>query len=237
MKIKYLQVQPNVFDNINFDTNKHIQVLRGYSGHLMSGFVQLAVLESKPVDMLSRLAVEGECLVHCGVEFDADAYNVTVRCYVDEDGDVECHLGASKSKTYCESDVKEYVNAIAKIKCSDRDFHVNFDDNPMGLSVSDLAVRQLNEYIDKIAQNKGNRQAPLFIHDCLECIDDSVDITPIFDRLSEVGSQVFITAPDKYPARKLDHDDIAVTDCYNELYTRIYLERFGRNFTSTKNKY
>lgn len=237
MKIKYLQVQPNVFDNIDFDTNKHIQVLRGYSGHLMSGFVQLAVLESTPVDMLSRLAIEGECLVHCGVEFDADAYNVTLRCYVDEDGDVDIYIGASKSQTYCPKDQEEFLNDMQNIDKTDRVFNVNFDDNPMGLSASDLAVRQLNEYIDKIAQNKGNRQAPLFIHDCLECIDDSVDITPIFDRLSKVGSQVFITAPDKYPTRKLDHDDIAVTDCYNELYTRIYLERFGRNFTATKNKY
>ena len=157
-------------------------------------------------------------------------YNVTHRCSVDENGRVECHLGASKSKTYCESDVKEYVNAIAKIKCSDRDFHVNFDDNPMGLNARDLTMEQLNKFIDKLAQEKGNIKAPVFIFDCLQHLDDSVDTKYVFDRLQEIGAQVFVVAPDKYPDSKLDHKDVAVTDCHNELYSRIYLERFVRNY-------
>lgn len=237
MKINYLQVQPNILDDINFDQNKRIQVLKGYFAHFILAFVQMSILKYNAMGAVARLNFDDECLVHCGLQLGQNLYNVTHRCSVDGNGRVECHLGASKSKTYCESDVEEYVNAIAKIKCSDHDFHVNFDDNPMGLNASDLTMEQLNKFIDKLAQEKGKIKAPVFIFDCLQYLDDSVDTKYVFDRLQEIGAQVFVVAPDKYPDSKLDHKDVAVTNCHNELYSLVYLERFVRDYDDQQMQY
>ena len=234
MKITYLQVQPNILDDINFDQNKQIQVLKGYFAHFILAFVQISILKYNAMGAVARLNFDDECLVHCGLQLGQNLYNVTHRCSVDGNGRAECHLGASKSKTYCESDVEEYVKAIAEIKCSDRDFHVNFDDNPMGLNASDLTMEQLNKFIDKLAQEKGKIKAPVFIFDCLQYLDDSVDTKYVFDRLQEIGAQVFVVAPDKYPDSKLDHKDVAVTNCHNELYSLVYLERFVRDYRPAK---
>lgn len=225
MKIKYLQVQPDILDNIDFDTNKHIQVLRGYFAHIMLGLVQMSTLRYDETDVMSRLFFDDECLVHCGVEIGDETYNVTHRCFIGEDGQVGYSMGASKSKTYCEDDIATYIKSIGEVDTCGSVFSVNFDDNPKGLGASDLALEQLNSYIDKMAQKKSNRQAPVFIGGCLEHLDDSVDIKAIFDRLGKIGSQVFMVAPDKYPVCKLAHKDVAVTNCHNELYSRIYLER------------
>ena len=67
-----------------------------------------------------------------------------------------------------------------------------------------------NVLIKTAGINSCDDDRPIFIYDFFDRLDEAIDITPIFDKLSSLGRQVFIAVCSNYPIEKLKHDAVQI---------------------------
>ncbi|MBQ9744572.1 MAG: hypothetical protein IJW19_05545 [Clostridia bacterium] len=51
---------------------------------------------------------------------------------------------------------------------------------------------------------------PIFIYDYLDRLDEAIDITPVLNRLSSLGRQIFISVCDGYPCEKIKNKRVQI---------------------------
>lgn len=79
---------------------------------------------------------------------------------------------------------------------------VNFEPNSVHFSEDDT-----REFVDKCNEDD---HSPIFIYDYFDRLDEAIDITPILNKLSSLGRQVFIAVCPNYPVEKLEHDAVQI---------------------------
>lgn len=81
---------------------------------------------------------------------------------------------------------------------------VNFEPNSIHFSEDDT-----REFVDKRNEDDCS---PIFIYDYFDRLDEAIDITPILDKLSSLGRQVFIAVCPNYPVEKLKHNEVQIVN-------------------------
>lgn len=132
---------------------------------------------------------DGRFVIHADIEMDNKDYSV---CYIrnaDFMGDNRLAVNFEpNSIRFSEDDTREFVD-----KCNKRD-----TDNS-------------NVLIKTAGINSCDDDRPIFIY-CLDRLDQATDATPILNKLSSLGRQVFIAVCANYPIEKLKHDQVQVVN-------------------------
>lgn len=127
---------------------------------------------------------DGRFVIHADIEMDGKKYSV---CYIrnaDFMGDNRLAVNFEpNSFHFSEDDTREFVD-----KCNERD-----------KDYSNVLIKTAD-----IASCADDR--PIFIYDYFDRLDEAIDITPILDKLSSLGRQVFIAVCSNYPIENLKHN-------------------------------
>ena len=78
---------------------------------------------------------------------------------------------------------------------------VNFEPNSIRFSEDDT-----REFVKRCDEDG---HSPVFIY-CLDRLDEAIDVTPMLDKLSSLGRQVFIAVCSNYPVEKLKHNAVQI---------------------------
>ena len=173
--------------NIEFATTSLICVFRGYYSDLAIDLIRELIGDFGAQNDPDRID-DGRFVIHADIEMDNKSYNV---CYIrnaDFMGDNRLAVNFEpNSIRFSEDDTREFVD-----KCNERD-----SDN------SDVLIKSAD-----ISSCEDDR--PIFIYDYFDRLDEAIDITPIFNKLSSLGRQVFISVCSNYPIEKLKHDAVQI---------------------------
>ena len=187
MKIKHFQITSASTLNIEFATTAPICVLRGRYSDLALDLVRELIGDCGAQNDPDRID-DGRFVIHADIEMDNKNYRV---CYIrnaDFMGDNRLAVNFEpNSIRFSEDDAHEFV-----AKCNERD-----TDN------SNVLIKTAN-----ITSCDDDR--PIFIYDYFDRLDEAIDITPILNKLSSLGRQVFIAVCANYPVEKLKHDAVQI---------------------------
>ena len=131
---------------------------------------------------------DGRFVIHSDIEMDGKNYNV---CYIRNadfmgDNRLAVNFGANSIR-FSEDDTREFVD-----KCNERDV----DNHNVLIKAADIFSCEDDR--------------PIFIYDYFDRLDEAIDITPILNKLSSLGRQVFIAVCPNYPVEKLEHDAVQI---------------------------
>lgn len=189
MKINNIQITSASTLNIEFATTAHICVLRGRYSDLALDLVRELIGDCGAQNDPDRID-DGRFVIHADIETDNKNYDV---CYIrNADFMGDNRLAANfkpNSIGFSEDDTREFVD-----KCNKRDA-----DN------HNVLIKTAN--VVSCADDR-----PIFIYDYFDRLDEAIDITPILDKLSSLGRQVFIAVCPNYPVEKLKHDEVQIVN-------------------------
>ncbi len=107
---------------------------------------------------------------------------------------------------------------------------VNFKDNSLEFSKDD--TKEFMKKRNELNQNDGNvlygsvavesiyDNRPIFIYDYFDMLDQSVDITPILNKLLSLGRQIFVAVCPNYPSDKLIQNKIQIIETEPQINER-----------------
>ena len=183
MKIKHFQITSASTLNIEFATTAPICVLRGRYSDLALDLVRELIGDCGAQNDPDRID-DGRFVIHADIETDNKNYDV---CYIrnaDFMGDNRLAVNFEPNSVhFSEDDTREFVD-----KCNKRDA-----DN------HNVLIKTAN--VVSCADDR-----PIFIYDYFDRLDEAIDITPILDKLSSLGRQVFISVCAGYP--KIKHEKV-----------------------------
>ena len=187
MKINNIQITSASTLNIEFATTSPICVLHGRYSDLALDLVRELIGDFDAQNDPDRID-DGRFAIHADIEMDNKSYNV---CYIrnaDFMGDNRLAVNFEpNSIRFSEDDTREFVD-----KCNERD------------------VNNHNVLIKTAGISSCENDRPIFIYDYFDRLDEAIDITPIFNKLSSLGRQVFISVCSNYPIEKLKHDAVQI---------------------------
>lgn len=187
MKINNIQITSATTLNCDFTSTAPICVLRGRYSDLALDLLRELIGDFGARNDPDRIE-DGRFVIHADIEMDNKNYRV---CYIrnaDFMGDNRLAVNFEpNSIRFSEDDVHEFV-----AKCNERD-----TDN------SNVLIKTAN-----ITSCDDDR--PIFIYDYFDRLDEAIDITPILNKLSSLGRQVFISVCSNYPVEKLKHDAVQI---------------------------
>ena len=189
MKIKNFQITSAPTINIEFASTLPISVLRGRYSDLALDLLREVIGDFDAQNDPDRID-DGRFVIHADIEMDNKNYDV---CYIrnaDFMGDNRLAVNFEPNSVhFSEDDTREFVD-----KCNERDTdHTN------------VLIKTAD-----IFSSEDDR--PIFIYDYFDRLDEAIDITPILDKLSSLGRQVFIAVCPNYPVEKLKHDEVQIVN-------------------------
>ncbi len=189
MKFANIQITSANTLDFAFTSSTPICVLRGRYSDLVLDLMRELIGDCGAQNAPDR--VDGGCFViHADIEMDNKNYSV---CYIrnaDFMGDNRLAVNFEpNSIRFSEDDTHEFVD-----KCNKRDTH----NNNVLIKTADVVSCEDDR--------------PIFIYDYFDRLDESIDITPILDKLSSLGRQVFISVCVNYPVEKMNHDKVQVVN-------------------------
>ena len=189
MKIKNFQITSAPTINIEFASTLPISVLRGRYSDLAIDLLREVIGDFDAQNDPDRID-DGRFVIHADIEMDNKNYDV---CYIrnaDFMGDNRLAVNFEPNSVhFSEDDTREFVD-----KCNERDTdHTN------------VLIKTAD-----IFSSEDDR--PIFIYDYFDRLDEAIDITPILDKLSSLGRQVFIAVCPNYPVEKLKHDEVQIVN-------------------------
>lgn len=183
MKINHFQITSASTLNIEFATTVPICVLRGCYSDLALDLMRELIGDFGAQNDPDRVD-DGRFVIHADIEMDNKNYNA---CYIrnaDFMGDNRLAVNFEpNSIRFSEDDTREFAD-----KCNKRDA----DNTNVLIKTADIT---------HCADDR-----PIFIYDYFDRLDEAIDITPILDRLSSLGRQVFISVCSNYPIEKMKHN-------------------------------
>ena len=186
MKIKNFQITSASTLNTEFSSTAPICALHGRYSDLALDLLRELIGDFGAQNDPDRID-DGRFVIHADIEMDNKNYDV---CYIrnaDFMGDNRLAVNFEpNSISFSEDDTHEFVD-----KCNERD-----TDNSNVL----IKTAGITSYDDR----------PLFIYDYFDRLDEAIDITPILNKLSSLGRQVFISVCSNYPVEKLKHDAVQI---------------------------
>lgn len=187
MKIKHFQITSASTLNIKFETTAPICVLRGRYSDLALDLMRELIGDYGAQNDPDRVD-DGRFVIHADIEMDNKNYNV---CYIRNadfmgDNRLAVNFGANSIR-FSEDDTREFVD-----KCNERDV----DNHNVLIKAADIFSCEDDR--------------PIFIYDYFDRLDEAIDITPILNKLSSLGRQVFIAVCPNYPVEKLEHDAVQI---------------------------
>ena len=189
MKIKNFQITSAPAINIEFASTLPISVLRGRYSDLALDLLRELIGDFGAQNDPDRID-DGRFVIHADIEMDNKNYDV---CYIrnaDFMGDNRLAVNFEPNSVhFSEDDTREFVD-----KCNKRD-----TDN------HNVLIKTAN--VVSCADDR-----PIFIYDYFDRLDEAIDITPILDKLSSLGRQVFIAVCPNYPVEKLKHDEVQIVN-------------------------
>ena len=189
MKIKNFQITSAPTINIEFASTLPISVLRGRYSDLALDLLRELIGDFGAQNDPDRMD-DGRFVIHADIDMDNKNYDV---CYIrnaDFMGDNRLAVNFEPNSVhFSEDDTREFVD-----KCNERDA-----DN------HNVLVKTAN--VVSCADDR-----PIFIYDYFDRLDEAIDITPILDKLSSLGRQVFIAVCPNYPVEKLKHDEVQIVN-------------------------
>ena len=187
MKINNLQITSATSLDLAFTTIAPICVLRGHYSDLALDLIRELIGDYGVQNNPDRID-DGRFVIHSDIEIDNKSYNV---CYIrnaDFMGDNRLAVNFEpNSIRFSEDDTREFVD-----KCNERDV----DNHNVLIKTADIA---------SCADDR-----PIFIYDYFDRLDEAIDITPILNKLSSLGRQVFIAVCANYPTQKLKHNAVQI---------------------------
>lgn len=189
MKIKNFQITSTPTINIEFASSLPISVLRGRYSDLALDLLRELIGDFGAQNDPDRID-DGRFVIHADIDMDNKNYDV---CYIrnaDFMGDNRLAVNFEPNSVhFSEDDTREFVD-----KCNERDA-----DN------HNVLIKTAN--VVSCADDR-----PIFIYDYFDRLDEAIDITPILDKLSSLGRQVFIAVCPNYPVEKLKHDEVQIVN-------------------------
>ena len=187
MKINHFQITSAAALNLDFTATAQICVLRGRYSELVLDLMRELIGDFGAQNDPDRVD-DGRFVLHADIEMDNKSYNV---CYIrnaDFMGDNRLAVNFEPNSVgFSGDDTHEFVG-----KCNGRD-----TDN------SNVLIKTAE--VSSCADDR-----PIFIYDYFDRLDEAIDITPVLDRVSSLGRQVFISVCANYPTEKLKHDKVQV---------------------------
>ena len=187
MKINNLQITSATTLNFDFTSTAPICVLRGRYSDLSLDLMRELIGDYGSQNDPDRVD-DGRFVIHADIEMDNKDYSV---CYIrnaDFMGDNRLAVNFEpNSIRFSEDDTREFVD-----KCNERDV----DNHNVLIKTADIA---------SCAHDR-----PIFIYDYFDRLDEAIDITPILNKLSSLGRQVFIAVCANYPTQKLKHNAVQI---------------------------
>ena len=189
MKIKNFQITSASTLNTEFSSTAPICALRGRYSDLALDLLRELIGDFGAQNDPDRMD-DGRFVIHADIEMDNKNYDV---CYIrnaDFMGDNRLAVNFEPNSVhFSEDDTREFVD-----KCNKRDTdHTN------------VLIKTAD-----IFSSEDDR--PIFIYDYFDRLDEAIDITPILDKLSSLGRQVFIAVCPNYPVEKLKHDEVQIVN-------------------------
>ena len=189
MKIKNFQITSASTIHVEFASTLPISVLRGRYSDLALDLLRELIGDYGAQNDPDRVD-DGRFVIHADIEMDNKNYDV---CYIrnaDFMGDNRLAVNfVPNNIRFSKDDTREFVD-----KCNERDT----DNTNVLIKTAD------------IFSSEDDR--PIFIYDYFDRLDEAIDITPILDKLSSLGRQVFIAVCPNYPVEKLKHDEVQIVN-------------------------
>ena len=186
MRINNIQITSASTLNIEFGTTAPVCVLRGCYSDLALDLIREVIGDYGAQNDPDRID-DGRFVIHADIEMDDKNYSV---CYIrnaDFMGDNRLAVNFNPNSTYfLEDDTREFAD-----KCNERD-----TDNSNVL----VKTADITSYDDR----------PVFIYDYFDRLDEATDITPVLNKLSSLGRQVFIAVCANYPIEKMKHGKVQI---------------------------
>ncbi len=183
MKINRFQITSASTLNIEFATTAPICVLHGRYSDLALDLIREVIGDFGAQNDPDRVD-DGRFVIHADIEMDNKNYNV---CYIrnaDFMGDNRLAVNFKlNSVRFSEDDTREFVD-----KCNERDV------NNANVLIKTADIVSLDD------------DRPIFIYDYFDRLDEAIDVTPVIDKLSSLGRQVFIAVCPGYP--EIKHDKV-----------------------------
>lgn len=187
MKIRRIQITSAATLNFDFTSTAPICVFRGRYSDLALDLVR-EVIGDRGVGNDPDRVDGGRFVIHADMEMDNQNYRVCYSRNADDRDETRFAVNlAPNSVHFSEIDTREYVN-----QCNRRDT----DNSNVLMKTADIVP---------CADDR-----PIFIYDYFDRLDEAIDITPILDKLSSLGRQVFVSVCANYPVEKLKHDAVQI---------------------------
>lgn len=187
MKINNFQITSASTLNIEFTSTAPICVFHGHYSDLALDLLRELIGDYGAQNDPDRVD-DGRFVIHANIEMDNKNYNV---CYIrnaDFMGDNRLAINFEpNSIRFSEDDTREFAD-----KCNKRDT----DNSNVLIKTADIPSR--------------DNDRPIFIYDYFDRLDEAIDITPILNKLSSLGRQVFISVCSNYPVEKLKHNAVQI---------------------------
>lgn len=195
MRIKKLQISPDVLDEHAIPTDKNLCCIVGRNSFEILDTVRLLLGESMPKKAIDGLAV------YANVEIDRKDFSV---CCIFCEGYVKTAVNfVPYTTSFSLDDTKDYV---IKTKARNKDGGNVLDahttlNNDLYLSESDSLMHLIDEFVLKNRQSDDDR--PLFIYGIFERLDNAADVSSLLHKLNSLNRQIFIAAEDAELPKKL----------------------------------
>ena len=187
MKIKHISIISAATLQFECSFTSPICVLRGRYSDLALDLIRELIGDYGAQNDPDRID-DGRFVIHTDIEMDNKNYSV---CYIrnaDFMGDNRLAVNFEpNSIRFSEDDTREYV-----VKCNERDK----DKSNVLIKTADITSR--------------DDDRPIFIYDYFDRLDEATDITPVLNKLSSLGRQVFIAVCANYPIEKMKHGKVQI---------------------------
>ncbi|MBO5714903.1 MAG: hypothetical protein J6S23_00730 [Clostridia bacterium] len=187
MRINNLQITSS--STLNFETNfkSPICFFRGRHSDLALDLIRELIGDFGSPNDPDQID-NGQFVLHADMEIDDKNYNI---CYIrnaDFMGDKRLGVNfESNNISFSMYDTQEFIN-----KCNKLD---------MGKTNILIKTADVIPCVDK---------RPIFIYDFFDRLDESVDISPIIDKLTSLDRQVFIAVCANYPCKMTNNNKIQI---------------------------
>ena len=192
MKIKYLHAltaDENDFVceyRLNFCQNKSIHVICGKQSDTMLSF--LASLSGD----YNAFPIHPTAVLHSEVILNGNEYRL---CVLHEEDEVRLSVNFDSEKfLYNSKDTMQYLRRIRRLsrEANTLFFSRQLNTPTCSCGESTRILFAFENFLSKLEEQKEGKK-PLYIVDLLDCLDESIDLVPLFNRLSALHRQVFLT--------------------------------------------
>lgn len=198
MTIKTFSITSDL-SSVEFNPDAPVCFIRGNESHYVLDLIR-ELIGNNPYST-PELIDDGSFVIHADVELDGKNYALCYLRNADFVGD--CRIAANfqpNSTKFSVDDTEEYFHKTYE---RNNDYRNVFDsiaektDDKL-MSESDRILAAFEKFIVQ-CENKANDDRPIFIYSLFDRLDESIDVRPYLDKLSELGRQVYVSVCNGYP--------------------------------------